>query len=370
MLTSAILLSAGVPLAAHLGSAALAISRKHRTRTMPGAPFRPFISLLRPVKGLDAFDLETLESSFFQDYPGYEVIFCAATTDDPACGPIRAMIAAHPEVPARLLVGETRISANPKLNNLAKGVAAARADWLAMSDANLLLAPDYLAGLADSWQSDTGLVSGPALGARAENLWGAVECAFLNTSQARWQYAADALDLGFAQGKTLFWNARVLDAGGGLAGLGRNMAEDVAATKFVRAQGLKVRLPATASVQPVGRRSLKAVWQRQLRWSRVRRDGFPGLFAAEIAQGPALGFASLLVFAALGLAPIGLAAVFLALWYGAEAGFARALGLETHPRDMAASVLRDALQPALWLATFARRGFDWRGNEMAAAPAV
>lgn len=370
MLTAALVLSAGVPLAAHIGSAALAATRARRRGPAPGAPFRPFISLLRPVKGLDAFDLETLESAFAQDYPHYEVIFCAATPDDPACAPIRAMIAAHPEVPARLLVGETPVSANPKLNNLEKGVAAARADWLAMADANLLLAPGYLAGLADSWRGDTGLVSGPALGARAENLWGAVECAFLNTSQARWQYAADALDLGFAQGKTLFWSRRVLEAGGGLSGLGRNMAEDVAATKFVRAQGLKVRLPATASAQPVGRRSFGAVWQRQLRWSRVRRDGFPGLFAAEIAQGPALGFASLLVFAALGVAPLWMAAAFLALWYGAEAALARALGLRLGPRDGAAMVLRDALQPALWVATFARRGFDWRGNEVAAAPAV
>lgn len=368
MQTTALVLSAAVPLAAHLGSAAFAASRARRRGAAPGTPFRPFISLLRPVKGLDAFDLETLESSFAQDYPGYEVIFCAASADDPACAPIRAMIAAHPEVPAQLLVGETWITRNPKLNNLAKGVAAARSDWLAMADANLLLAPDYLAGLADSWAGNTGLVSGPALGARAENLWGAVECAFLNTSQARWQLAADALDLGFAQGKTMFWNRRILEAGGGLPGLGRNMAEDVAATKLVRRQGLNVSLPAKTSVQPVGRRSLKAVWQRQLRWSRVRRDGFPGLFAAEIAQGPALGVSSLLVFAALGAAPVWMAAAFLALWYGIEAGFARALGLTLQPRDLVAMVLRDVMQPAIWVATFARRGFDWRGNEMAAAP--
>lgn len=355
---------AAVPLAVHLASAGLAATRRRPRAPRSGAPFRPFLSLIRPVKGLDPHDRETLESSFIQDYPGYEVIFCADTADDPACAVVRALIAAHPEVPAQLLVGEDFSTANPKLNNLAKGVAAAKADWLVMTDANLMLAPDYLAMLADSWQPDTGLVSGPPLGTRAENLWGAVECAFLNTNQARWQLAADALGLGFAQGKTMLWNRKVLAAGGGLPALGRNMAEDVAATKLVRAQGFKVRLPEKLSAQPVGWRTARAVWDRQLRWSRVRRDGFPALFAAEILQGPAVGLLATLGLSGLGAAPGWVPLAFLALWYGAEIGFARAIGLTITRRDLAAMALRDAALPVLWIATFARRGFDWRGTSM------
>ncbi len=368
-MTLALLILAALPLLAHLASAVLAMSRPVKAPHGAGAPFRPFISLIRPVKGLDPFDRATLASSFRLDYPDYEVIFCADAEGDPACGLIRDMIAAHPDVKARLLIGDAGLTANPKLNNLEKGVAAAEGDWLAMVDANLMLAPDFLAGLADSWQADTGLVSGPPLGTRAENLWGAVECAFLNTSQARWQLAADALGMGFAQGKTLFWNARLLEAGGGVRALGRDMAEDVASTKLVRGQGLKVHLPYSLSAQPVGVRTLRAVWDRQLRWSRVRRDGFPGLFLAEIAQGPVPGLAVLLGLAAAGAAPIGLAAGFLVLWYGAEIVFGRTLGLAISPRDLAAMILRDLLQPALWAATFARRGFAWRGTEMAAVAA-
>ncbi len=39
---------------------------------------------------------------------------------------MRRLIAAHPEVPARLLVGSDHISSNPKLNNIVKGWHAAR----------------------------------------------------------------------------------------------------------------------------------------------------------------------------------------------------------------------------------------------------
>ena len=37
------------------------------------------------------------------------------------------------------------------------------------------------------------------------------------------------------------------------------------------------------------------------------------------------------------------------------------------PADMAASMIRDLMMPAIWVTTFARPGFTWRGNVMAPA---
>lgn len=327
-----------------------------RARKTPGAT--PRICLLRPVCGLEGFDLETLETSFGLDYPDYEVIFCAAHETDAAVAPLRAMIARHGGARARLLVGDRRISANPKLNNLAKGWDAAEAEWIAIADANLALPRDYLRQLVACWRPGTGMVSSPPAGARPDGLWGALEAAFLNTCQARWQLAADQAGFGFAQGKTLFLRRSLLDGQGGLAALGRDLAEDVAATKIVRAAGLKVRLVPRPFAQPVGRRRLSVVWQRQVRWSRIRRQGFPLLFWLEPLIGPLLP--------ALCLASVspGLALAFVALWYLAEAGLARAMGWPRKPRDRLAWMLRDLALPVLWLATFARSGFEWRGTAM------
>jgi len=58
-------------------------------------------------------------------------------------------------------------------------------------------------------------------------------------------------------------------------------------------------------------------------------------------------------------------ALFLALWYGAEVVLCRALRWPCAPRDLAAMPLRDLLLPVLWGATFATRGFVWRGTSMA-----
>lgn len=323
----------------------------------------PAVTVLRPVRGLDAFDLETLESTFRLDWPRLELIFCAADPADPACAALRAMMARHPQVRARLLTGDDPITANPKLNNLAKGWAAARGDWVAMADANLLLPNDYLHRLWAARRPGCVLVSSPAAGLRPGNLWGAVECAFLNGFQGRWQLAADALGLGFAQGKTLFVARDWLNRAGGLAPLGRKLAEDVAFTLLVRADGHRVCLTPRMFAQPVGARPLRAVWDRQLRWSRVRRDGFAALFALEILAGPlAPGLALLALAPAAALIP------FLTLWYGAEVLLCRRAGWPSGPRDLLAMGLRDLSLPALWAATWARRGFDWRGTAMGAAP--
>ena len=357
----------GITLGLHLLSAALAAAR-YIAPPRPAPRILPKVALIRPVCGLDPFDAETLGSSFALDYPDFEIIFCAPEDSDPACALVRELIARNPGLPARLLTGLDPITANPKLNNLAKALPASDAQWLAMADSNLLLPPDYLQRLLAEWRPGTGLVSAPPAGARPGNLWGAVECAFLNSNQARWQLAADAVGFGFAQGKSLFWRRDVLEAGGGLAALGHNMAEDVAATKLVRDQGLRVRLAQRLFVQPIGARPARAVWDRQLRWSKVRRDGFPALFVAEIAQGPLVPALAALGLMAAGVMPGWALAGLALLWYGAEWALARIAGWPCGARDLLAFVLRDALLPAIWVRTWRGTEFTWRGTHLARVP--
>ncbi|NPD00297.1 glycosyltransferase [Brenneria sp. hezel4-2-4] len=328
----------------------------------------PFIALTRPLCGQDNFEEETLRSTFLQDYPAYEILFCVASENDPVIPLVKKVIASYPGQPARLLIGEDNISGNPKINNLNKAWLATRADWVAMADSNLLLPTDYLRSLIDVFDDHTGLVSSPAVGVRPQNLWGSVEAAMFNTHQARWQLLADLTGTGFAQGKTLFWRRDVLENGGGLAALGAELAEDVASTKLVRRAGLKVRLPPRPFPLPIGRRSLSAVWSRQLRWARIRRFGFLWLFVPEILLGslPALAAASYL--SATGVLPWAVPPALMALWYAGEWGLARAVGWPHRLQDVLAMAIRDLLLPALWLWCWTGRSFVWRGNVLDAKP--
>ena len=287
----AVELFCGGLLALQAGSIGLVLYRlKHVGRRVSTGALPP-VTLLRPVCGIENNIEETLASGFALDHPVYEIIFCVASADDPVVPLVEGLILAHPRVPARLLIGDDVISGNPKLNNLAKGWEAARHDWIAMTDSNVELPRDYFAILFAHWTSGTGLVSSPPAGIRPVGFWAELECAFLDTYQARWQLAADQLGLGFAQGKTLFWRRDILDKAGGLAALGTEMAEDLAATKLVRRAGLKVRLVRRPFAQPLGARTFAEVWRRQLRWSQVRRMGFAGYFAAEVLTGAFLPLA-------------------------------------------------------------------------------
>ncbi|MFC6050154.1 glycosyltransferase, partial [Methylobacterium hispanicum] len=180
-----------------------------------GAP----VSLVRPVCGVETFSEETLTRGLRLDYPAYEVVFCVADAGDPVLPLVHRLIDAHPAVPARVVIGDERVSDNPKLNNCVRGWEAARHDWIVLADSNVLMPPDYLQQMQAAWRPDTGLVCSTPIGARPGNLWAEVECAFLNTLQARWQYTGEALGLGFAQGKSMLWHRPFLERHGGIRAL-------------------------------------------------------------------------------------------------------------------------------------------------------
>jgi len=54
------------------------------------------------------------------------------------------------------------------------------------------------------------------IGSRPDSFGAEIECAFLNTYQARWQYAGESCGYGFAQGKTMLWRRETLEAGGSI----------------------------------------------------------------------------------------------------------------------------------------------------------
>jgi len=274
-------------------------------------------------------------------------------------------MATYSHVDAKLLIGRDTLSSNPKLNNLIKGWRVASHAWVVMADSNVLMPPDYLQRLLAGWRADTGLLCAPPIGCMPDGFWAEVECAFLNTYQARWQYAGDSTGYGFAQGKTMLWRKEILEKGGGIEALGAEIAEDAAATKLVRAQGLSAHLVDRPFQQPLGQRRLKDVWSRQLRWARLRRATFPLCFAPEILT------TSLLTLAAAGLAApvLGVSAalavaVAAAFWYGSEALLAFAAGWPLSWRMPFAWVIRDLLLPFLWARGWTGANVVWRGNAM------
>ena len=357
------LIFAMAALTVQIVSNGIAIYRCRPSRPTATPDHRPPITLVRPLCGLEHFSRETLCSSFTIDYPRYEILFCVADAADPILPLVRAIMAEHPGRNARLLIGEDALGANPKLNNMVKGYRHSSFEHIVFVDSNLFTPPDYLNQLAGALQAGAGMVSAPPVGLAPHGFWAELECAFLNSYQARMQYSVDTLGRGFAQGKTLFFRRADLDHGG-LAQLASEPAEDAAATKMMRARGRSIRL-AGPFPQLIGPRSASQVWKRQVRWARLRRASFPQFFAPELLAGALPPFAAMLTgLYGLELATPALAVTFLALWYAPELLLLR---VARWPRSLGALLLRDMLLPVVFIYGCVGSSFEWHGNSMTTA---
>jgi ceramide glucosyltransferase len=325
----------------------------------------PPVSIVRPVCGLETFSEETLRSTFELDYPEYEVLFCVQKKNDPIIPLIETLLAGQPEGRGRLLIGEDPISPNPKLNNCFKGWQAAQHQWIVLADSNVLAPKDYLQQMLVRFRPDIGLVCSPPLGVWPDGFRAQLECAFLNTFQARWQFCADAIGMGFAQGKSMMWRREIVEQAGGVAVLASEIAEDAAATKLVRNAGMKVALVDRPFGQPLGKRTLRSIYQRQTRWARLRRASFPSMYAPEILAGSLLPILAG-AFAArdFGFEPWTAAALVAVAWQLPETLVSWRLGWPTSPLSPLYFMLRDLLFPIVWIDGWLGDDFVWLGNSM------
>ena len=325
----------------------------------------PPVTIVRPLRGIEAFSRETAISGLELDYPDYVTIFAVADADDPVVPLIEELIGRYGPQRARLITGDVSVSANPKLNNCVKGWEAATTEWVILADSNVLMPRDYVQRMLASWRDETGLVCSTPAGSRPGCFGAEVECAFLNSFQARWQYAAEACGLGFAQGKSMLWNKPFLEARGGIAALGAEIAEDAAATKLVRAAGRHVHLVGQPFEQPLGKRRLRDVVQRQFRWARLRRVTFLPFFALEILAAPILAA----VLAGLGAPALGLPfwlgpVLALVIWYAGDIALSLSVGWFVNWRTPLVMLVRDIAFPGVWAYAFVGGEVSWRGNAM------
>lgn len=341
---------------------------KARPRTLPAPADAPPVSIVRPLRGLETFSEETLRATFELDYPDYEIIFCVQSPNDPIIPLVERVIAEHPRREARLLVGDDYVSANPKLNNCVKGWEAARHDYVILADSNALPPRDYVQTMLAAFGPDTAMTVSMPIGSRPRGFWAAVECAILNTFQARWQYGAEAIGIGFAQGKNMMWRREVLDRAGGIRALGSEIAEDAASTKIIRAQKMNVRLVDMPFEQPLGERTAHEVYSRHVRWARLRRVTFPAYFAPEFMNGSfvaiVLGaYAALQFDGSVSSAALAAALIALSLHSG-EIMLARICGFPVDWRTPFALAMRDLLLPVMFVDAVLFDNFVWHGNAM------
>ena len=320
---------------------------------------RPPISAIIPVKLLDP-GFEIAQTSLFaQDYPAYEVLIGAAEEVSPALDAARRIAAAHPRIACWFLHSASVAAVSPKLNTLAAPLAAARHDLVFTKDSNITLDPDTMAAFVQNLTQGVGLVVGVPVAVRPVNFAGRVE-AFLINGHARLLLTASVLGLGFGVGKTMLFRRSDLARAGGVEVLSDMLAEDTAIAMELARQGLKTVFSHRSIAQETGARSFAEIYNRQLRWSVIRRKNERFTFPLEPLASP-LPAAVAAAFAAPLLAwPAWLAfSSTLILWFCAETVFAFAKGWDVSVWSPLAFFGREILALTAWLRAFTTHDVVW-----------
>ena len=249
------------------------IQRHHLASPEPSLPFyRPRVSILKPLRGADPNLEANLASFFLLAYPDFEVLLGVRDADDPAAEVARRVMAAFPQVPARLVVSHREVGLNPKVNNLANMLPHARGELILISDSNVRVRSNYLHDMvAHLHRPGVRLVSSPFRGIGAGTLGTACETLQLNTFVMGGVCAVHRLWDGVCVvGKSMMLHRRDLEAFGGFAHLGRFLAEDQVCGQEVAAAGGLLAVTAEPVDNVVGSLTVSEFLSRHLRWAKIR----------------------------------------------------------------------------------------------------
>jgi ceramide glucosyltransferase len=326
---------------------------------------QPPVSIVLPVKSLeDGFD-ETQESVFAQNYPHIDVTAAAQETSSPALDHIRAIFARHPDVSTRILQSTAKFAASPKVDNLHAPFTLAANDTILMKDANVWLEPDALSEHIRQLNDTVGLVCGIPYCDRLDSFAAQVEAAIINNSHARMLYLASALGQGHGVGKIMLFRRSDFERAGGFSAIDHTVGEDNAMAKALERIGKKAVFSHRPVRQILGRRSFVDVYQRQLRWSVIRRKEELLSFLAEpICQAlPALVAAGLAASRA-GTSPATAIAATFGLWLGAETLLSVAKGWQLSPAAPVVLLVREALVVAVWVNAWMAEEVVWANGRV------
>lgn len=254
---------------------------------------QPWLTLLKPVCGVDAALDDNLETVAQQTYPHFDVVFGAADSTEPALLHVQRFNRHFPAVATRVSLGETQGCINPKVSLLARMVASYRQGklvagsagailgleppssnhWFVVSDSNVQLQPNYLAEAVHHMQPDVGLVTHLVAGCGGDNLAAALENLQINAcitpAVAFVRYVTGRTCV---VGKSIFIRADVLDKLGGFEAIGHVLAEDYLVGRSVESAGFKVVISSQSVRAWHQDWTFARFFNRHGRWACMRRN--------------------------------------------------------------------------------------------------
>ena len=326
-----------------------------------GLPRRqPPVSELKPLYGAEPGLYENLLSFVDQDYPAVQIVFGVRSSDDEALPIARRVIAERPDRDIALVIDSQVSGRNLKVANLVNMLPAARHDILVFADADMRVGRDYLAAVtAPLCNPAIGLVTCLYKGLPTGGLWSQLGALHINFGFLPSALLGEALGTGGGCfGATIALRRSVLECIGGLAVVRDELADDHRIGTAVRDAGFATALSPYMVETSVSEKSLKCLWQHELRWARTVRLMAPlGFAGSVITHAVALALIAALA-CGFSLTSLAFLAMSCALRWASAVAIAWTLHLPT--AGLWLLPLRDILSFAVFLGSFCGRNVSWR----------
>lgn len=317
------------------------------------------VSILKPLHGLEP-DLEhRLESYCRQNYTGAVQLVCGVLhRADDAIVAVKNLASRHPELSIKLSIDEREHGANRKVSNLGNMLPLAAHDLLVISDSDIEVGPDYLAGIIARLQRPgTGAVTCLYHGVAGPGTWSRMAALAINAHFL--PNAITAIQFGLAKpcfGSTIVLRRDTLARIGGFPAFADCLADDYAIGEAIRSAGYKIAIPETSVGHVCFHDSLRSLLACELRAARTIKTidpiGFLGAFIANPLP--------LALIAALsgGHDALLLAAIAIACRLVLCLCIEQAFGLQHQPLWLIP--LRDLLSSAVYIASYFGTTVTWR----------
>lgn len=248
-----------------------------------------FVSILKPLCGLDDGLEENLASFATLRGVRYEVICSVARRDDPALQVLERVRFNHPFAPFRVVLGgDPHLEHfNRKVARLVAAERVARGNILLISDSNVRMrADDLVTTMAAFSDPSAGCVSNLFTGAGARTTGAKLESLHLLNFVLPGNVIAAFASVPCVVGKSMAIRRDVLRAIGGFSAFSNVLAEDQAMALAIRKAGHRIVLSPVVIKNVVMDRSVRRALDRQIRWNKIRYAMSKRCYAAEFLLFP------------------------------------------------------------------------------------
>ena len=348
------------------------LRERHRALAAVGARpgFTPPLSLLKPLHGVEPGLESYIESFFRQDYPSYEILFCARSAEDAGLAIARRVAARHPQIPAKFLSTNGHPDyINAKVASMELMEASASHDILVISDSDVRVTPDYLRAVALPFaNARVGGLTCLYRGIAAEGgLWARLEAVGMSVEMTAGVLAARAMEgMQFTLGPTMAFRRETIRKLGGFKVTADFCADDFVLGNEVFKLGQTVVLsPHTIDHMVINSSFLQSM-KHQVRWMRSTRFSRPkGHFGTSLSFSLPFGLLGWAAAAGLGHPWYGLA---LFAWSVATRLALSIVAGEIIVRDrswfglLVLYPIRDLMGFLFWMASYLSDRILWRGR--------